>query len=458
MLRFLKLALPKDIKESINSGNLSKAEEVLKDNLIKVAGLGADYVERLTFELERIRRLRMDYCLDVEEAFKKFKEVFPEANREVFTRLMKDRAFDMKIIDGNLKFFREYAFNFSKMNKEWRRKAKEPEIRKRAREVLLKRQDEIIKTAIRESGHISPIKFRILHKLSLKPGVVPSGEEVRVWIPIPRVCNLHPSVRILRSSHKVYLSHEQYPQRTTYLEGKVKDEKPTEFWVEYEYIVRAFYLPINPLKVKEYDTSSSLYLTYTAEKPPNISFTPYLEELTNRIVSCEDNPYLKAKRIYNWIITHVTYNLSYDYSLYDNIPEFVARERRGDCGMQALLFITLCRIAGIPARWQSGWYMNPVKPSMHDWAQFYVEPYGWLYADLSFGGSMPQERKEFYFGNIEGFRMAANEDISVQYDPPKRFLRSDPIDSQRGEVEWKYGNLYYDKWNYEVKVIKYEKL
>ena len=52
--------------------------------------------------------------------------------------------------------------------------------------------------------------------------------------------------------------------------------------------------------------------------------------------------------------------------------------------MQAMLFITMCRCAGVPARWQSGWETKPVGSSQHDWAEFYVEPWGWL--PYHFGG------------------------------------------------------------------------
>jgi len=34
----------------------------------------------------------------------------------------------------------------------------------------------------------------------------------------------------------------------------------------------------------------------------------------------------------------------------------------------------------------------------------------------------------------------------------KKFLRSEPYDFQRGEVEWKGGNLYFDKWDYDMKI------
>ena len=92
-------------------------------------------------------------------------------------------------------------------------------------------------------------------------------------------------------------------------------------------------------------------------------------------------------------------------------------------------------------------------PSPHDWAQFFVEPYGWLYADLSFGRywrSRDPRIHEFYFGSIDSFRTVFNIDIMSQFEPPKKYLRSDPVDNQRGEMEWRGGNIYYDCFEYRI--------
>ena len=55
--------------------------------------------------------------------------------------------------------------------------------------------------------------------------------------------------------------------------------------------------------------------------------------------------------------------------------------------------------------------------------------------------------KWFYLGGLDNYRIAFNDDFSQEFVPPKRFFRSDTVDSQRGEVEWDGGNLYYDQWN-----------
>ena len=73
-------------------------------------------------------------------------------------------------------------------------------------------------------------------------------------------------------------------------------------------------------------------------------------------------------------------------------------------------------------------------------AQFYIAPYGWLFADPSFGGSSRragnEERRQFYFGNLDPFRMPANSAFQHEFMPPKKFMRQDPTDNQYGECEY----------------------
>ena len=160
-----------------------------------------------------------------------------------------------------------------------------------------------------------------------------------------------------------------------------------------------------------------------------IRFTPFLRSLAEEITGNETNPLCKAEKIYDYITTHVKYSFMKEYFLLDDIPEYCAINRKGDCGVQALLFITLCRIAGIPARWQSGLSATPESIGPHDWAQFY-RLHGWLHADLSFGGSAfragDEERRKFYFCNLDPLRMVANTEFRAPL-PKKKGLRADPM-------------------------------
>ena len=87
---------------------------------------------------------------------------------------------------------------------------------------------------------------------------------------------------------------------------------------------------------------------YTAERETHIRFTPRIKELAANLTVGETNPLLKAQRIFRWINDHFPWASAREYSTIENIPEYGADNRHGDCGQVSLLFITLCRCSGIP--------------------------------------------------------------------------------------------------------------
>lgn len=73
----------------------------------------------------------------------------------------------------------------------------------------------------------------------------------------------------------------------------------------------------------------------------------------------KDSPLEKARSIFDFITLNMKYTFMPAYFGLENIAENCARSFTGDCGVFALLFITLCRCAGIPAQWQSGLAAEP---------------------------------------------------------------------------------------------------
>ncbi len=460
MLEFMYIRLPEDIEKLERLGLFDAARSKINEMLSK--NIPSEMRRRLEYELERIERLLKDYSISEEKAIETFKREFPEISVDKFYEWIDKGFIDFILIDGKRYFFNRFISNllFTCRDKECLAKKEEAEKKqeqRRRREALRNHILEILNS--NQEGYIFPRRVRVRMKIKLKPGVVPEGEIVQCWMPFPRIGDQQTSVRLLSCFPEKYiLAPENHPQRTIHFEQKVLGDKPIEFKTEFEYTIYAFYKRVNPNDVKPYDEESELYEKYTREQPPHIIFTRYLRNLAHEIVGDETNPYLKAWKIYDWLTSNLTYTYVVEYCTYESIAEFVARNLRGDCGFQAILFITLCRIIGIPSRWQSGWYANPVSkgPGPHDWAQFYIEPYGWLFADLSFGRrwkALDPTIHRFYFGNIDNFRTVLNNDIMVQFYPPKKYLRSDPVDNQRGELEWKNGNIYYDKFDYIIEYV-----
>ena len=129
----------------------------------------------------------------------------------------------------------------------------------------------------------------------------------------------------------------------------------------------------------------------------------------------------------------------------------------GDCGQVTLLFLTLCRISGIPAHFESGFMLHPNAENLHDWGEIYFEGIGWVPVDMSFGiptYAKNENEKWFFLGGIDSWRMVVNSDFGESLSPVKKWPRSETVDFQRGEVEWQGGNLYFDKWSWDLEVIK----
>ena len=71
------------------------------------------------------------------------------------------------------------------------------------------------------------------------------------------------------------------------------------------------------------------------------------------------DPLVKAKCFYDFITKKVRYSFMPSYFCLDRMAERCAMDRVGDCGIQALLFLSLCEAVGIPARWESGLKTEP---------------------------------------------------------------------------------------------------
>ncbi len=453
VLEFMRAQLPQSIEEAIKNGEFSSAQKLIENLLARTED--ETLRKRLLFELDRLERWKLEYPYAPEEAYNKLKKEIENLSLDEFNRLVEEGCIDHARIDGQIRVFRRFVPNsFWLCPRLKARRKKGIDERRRIAGLTLKWRAERVIEASKKTGehYVLPILYRVRMELEIDSEKAPRDKKMRVWLLLPQVSELHPEVKLLDSEPKpVKIADPNEEQRTVYFELEPGQHR---VWMEYEYVSRGFHVEVDPEQVYV-DEESEIYRKYTAERPPHIVFTPYLRGLAEKIVGGEKNPYMKVKRIWDWITTNVRYTYAMDYALYDNISEYVARKKRGDCGMQALLFITLTRIAGVPARWQSGWYMNPVLHGMHDWAQFYIEPYGWLYVDPSFGNKHKEDwqwRNKFYLGSIDGYRLAANTEVNAQFDPPKVHVRSDPVDNQRGEVETSTKNLYYNLWRSRLEI------
>jgi len=459
----------RNIERLKKQGEFSQATQLIQKYLEEKPTLSESERKRLLWEVEWMRRVRLDYKYTREDILKQLEERVADFKPEEMDRWEREGKFDSRIIDGQMYYMYASVSNLFKRYPEIRKREVPRPERAEYEKGLWEHYQAILQAHQKTPDRLLlPQRYQVTMTVTVKPDAVPAGETIRCWIPYPRIYPHQTDVTFLSSSPEVqWVDDPLSPIRSVYLEQKAEKGQPTVFRLTYAFTTYAVYCPVDPQKIRPYDTSRPEYQTYTREQPPHVVFTPELKKLARKIVGSETNPYLQAKKVYQWISQNIRYSYALEYSTIPNISMYCYEHRYGDCGQEALLFITLCRILGIPARWQSGWSIGPKHKTIHDWAEVYFEPYGWLPVEPYMGiyitqymETLSEEQKkalhDFYFGNLDHFRLIVNSDHNQHLYPPKMHFRSDDVDFQRGEVEWKGGNLYFDQWDYELKVERLE--
>ncbi|NOX88867.1 MAG: transglutaminase domain-containing protein [Calditrichaeota bacterium] len=442
-----------DYQKMIDRGEFSRAEKLIKERLSEDKNITESERKQMEFELERMNRIRKDFTKTREEVVAFIKQYIPDVTDKDLERWEKEKKLEYMVIDGQKRYFNHAARNLFRLDKDCLRiwNAQHREGKKEKFDL-----DGHIRQVISESlqtgePYSVPVRLRITHRIEVNPDAVPAGETIRCWIPFPReIPHRQINIKLLKTEPEKYvLAPNDKLQRTIYFEKKSVAGEKTVFSVEYEYTTQGVYANIDPEKVKPVDPQGDLS-RYLKEEPPHIVFLDTLKKLSEQIVGSETNPYRIAQKIFAWADTNITWASAREYSTIRNLSLYPVLNRHGDCGIQTFLLMTLFRMNGIPARWQSGWEFQPPNDSMHDWSMVYFEPYGWVPADVTYGmrKSDDPKFKFFYLNGMDSYRLIFNDDYSKPFYPPKKYFRSETIDSQRGELEWKGGNLYFDQWEW----------
>lgn len=446
-----------EISGLIEAGEFARATELIQ---VYIGNDEVDGNERqeLLFQIERMDRIRKDFTQTRAQIVEYLTEYYPELSDADITRWENERSLEHKVIDGEKWYFARAGRNLFRidpeMKKRWQELHPEAEITSGsgAGLDLDKHNMEIIESAMAEGEmYVQPKRLRIKQGVKVKPGMVPAGETIRCWIPYPRhIPDRQVDIKLLSTTPETYLlAPETDLQRMIYFEAPSNGDEITEFMVEYEMTSFGIYQYIDPEKVGATPDDPDL-APYLAESLPHISFTPELRALSSKLIGDETNPYRKAQILFEWVDTNTPWASAREYSTIQCIPQYALENGHGDCGIQTLQFMTLCRMNGIPTRWQSGWELQPPDDSMHDWGMIYFHPYGWVPMDVTYGvrKSDDPRLKWFYLTGMDSYRIIYNDDYSQPFTPPKEHFRSETVDSQRGEVEWSGGNLYFDQWRW----------
>ena len=446
-----------DIQENLDFGNVSTVIQIA-DSIKKINSENKEVIH-IADSLEQIaERISLDFSVNENDEILQIEKLTGSTTPAERATWEKRGWLEFRMIDGKKKYFNRAASNLLLIKKF--REHKDERLLEIANEpgmiFRLKHTEQVLKSSNTQNDPVVPVKMEITYTLTVHPDAVPDGEKIRCWLPWPK--SDHPrqkEVKLLSTSIPAYMiSPDTAIHSTIYMEGQSKKGVPTVFQISFDYISNAQYFNMPGIKILPYDRNSKYYQKYTSEQLPHICFTDNIKRLADSITGTEDDPASIVRKIYFWFKNNVPWTGALEYSIISNIPEYVIKNCRGDCGMQTFLFISMLRYKGIPVRWQSGWMMPPENQNLHDWCEVYFEGTGWVPVDVSYDLQKSKNEliKDFYISGIDSYRLIVNDGVEGPLHPEKQYMRSEPYDFQRGEVEWQGGNLYFDKWDYDMKI------
>ena len=441
----------------IENGDFSVANRLIE------AKLGSDRLSdneryNLLYLQDLMKRIQREFSLTEADVIERLTPYFSDSTRVLMPGWETNKSLEFRLIDGEKRYFRNAVPNLFRLD-DFAKKikiARDGAIVDPLVDFCLKHTEELVNQSTGHGELIHPVDYEITYTIRVKADAVPAGEIIRCWMPFPKESSPRQTnielINVFPNDYKI--APDSFLQRSIYCEQVAQQGTETEFSLSFA--MRTYgqvYFP-DRIAFDEYDVNSQLYIENTRERFPQIVFSERIRNLADQICGDETNPLKQVEMLYNWVNNKITWASALEYSIMPNIPEYVLENNHGDCGMQTLLFMTMARYRGIPVKWQSGWMLHPGEVNLHDWCEVYYQGVGWVPLDQSFGlqNSEYEKVKNFYRTGIDPYRLIVNDDFSREFFPAKIWPRSEPIDFQRGELEWKGGNIYFDKWTYKMEV------
>ena len=437
------------IEKDIAAGDLNKAI-LFADSIKKECSGETKLVQKADSLAQIAGRIALDFSLTEEQVNSKLNNAMGSFSTEEKVSWEKTNWLEWRMINGEKRYFNRAVSNLLLLKNFHLNRADRDTLLSKNKSLIFRKKhtESIIEASDSEAHPVVPIELKVDYILTVKPYAVPPGEIVRCWLPWPEEDHdRQQKVTLISTSQSNFIiAPDSSIHRTIYMEAKSEKGLPVVFRISYSYQTSGQYFDLNKLTIKPYDKKSLLYKKYTSEQLPQICFTERIRHLADSITGDESRPSEIVRKIFFWFSENIPWAGALEYSIMPNIPEYVLLNKKGDCGMQTFLFMSMLRYKGIPVKWQSGWMMPPDAENLHDWCEVYYEGAGWVPVDISYGLQYAYNLKlrTFYSSGIDSYRLIVNDGISGKLYPEKKFLRSDPFDFQRGEVEWNGGNLYYD--------------
>ncbi len=164
------------------------------------------------------------------------------------------------------------------------------------------------------------------------------------------------------------------------------------------YKVRYFIFPEKVGELK--DIPEEIRRKYLTDDAKYSISDPFIQRSVKQAIGDETNPYWIARKIFNYVIDHMEYELAGGW----NIAPTVLKRGSGSCSEYSFVYIAMCRAAGLPARYAGSVVIRGDDASaddvFHRWVEVYLPNYGWIPVDPSGGDRTTPAGQANAFGNL----------------------------------------------------------
>jgi len=165
------------------------------------------------------------------------------------------------------------------------------------------------------------------------------------------------------------------------------------------YEVRYFIFPdkVGPLE----DIPAEVKQKYLGDNEKYQMNHPVIQDALKQCVGDEKNPYRIARNIYHHLIDNMYYEMVGGW----NTAPTVLERGNGSCSEYTFVYISMCRAAGLPARYVGSVVVRGDDVCMddvfHRWVEVYLPNYGWVPVDPSGGDHEWPRDQANYFGHLD---------------------------------------------------------
>jgi transglutaminase-like putative cysteine protease len=278
------------------------------------------------------------------------------------------------------------------------------------------------------NASVRNFEFTYLARIPVLP---PSSKTLTVWIPLPQSDSYQTISGLKIESPFPYTTHHDPEYGNEYLHVQVPAglvSSPKEILMSFqvtrqEHRVDFDAHPSSAPSPGADPSSLQRFLQPDRRVPLQGAIADLSAQATRGIQDSLE----KARAIYNYVVATMRYDKSgTGWGNGDAI--WACTSKRGNCTDFHSLLIGMMRAAGIPARFEIGFPLPTDThggsiPGYHCWAQFYVEPYGWIPVDASEAWKHP-EKRNYFFGAHDDNRLQFTVGRDIRLDPPQQ---GDPL-------------------------------